>query len=38
MTPLTGTSDPSHMRSDLDIFGFCLEREEVERIERLVAR
>ena len=38
MTPLTGTGDPSHMRSDLDIFAFCLEREEVERIERLVAR
>ena len=38
MMPLSGTRDPSHMRSDLEIFDFCLEREEVERIEGLVAR
>lgn len=35
MVPLTGTSDPDHMRADLEVFDFCLDREEVERIERL---
>jgi diketogulonate reductase-like aldo/keto reductase len=28
MMPLTGTSDPQHMRQDLDIFGFALSGEE----------
>jgi diketogulonate reductase-like aldo/keto reductase len=35
MVPLTGTSDPAHMRADLDVFDFRLEPEEVERIEGL---
>jgi diketogulonate reductase-like aldo/keto reductase len=35
MIPLTGTSDPEHMREDLEAFGFRLEQEEVERIEAL---
>jgi diketogulonate reductase-like aldo/keto reductase len=35
MLPLTGTSDPVHMRADLDIFDFQLAVEEVELIERL---
>ena len=37
MVPLTGTTDPAHMREDLDVFDFRLEPGEVERIERLVA-
>jgi diketogulonate reductase-like aldo/keto reductase len=35
MIPLTGTTDPDHMRADLDVFDFRLEPEEVERIETL---
>jgi diketogulonate reductase-like aldo/keto reductase len=35
MVPLTGTTDASHMRADLDIFEFRLDAEEVARIERL---
>jgi diketogulonate reductase-like aldo/keto reductase len=35
MVPLTGTTDAEHMRADLDVFNFRLEREEVERIESL---
>jgi diketogulonate reductase-like aldo/keto reductase len=35
MLPLTGTTDPAHMRDDLDVFDFRLEPAEVERIERL---
>jgi diketogulonate reductase-like aldo/keto reductase len=35
MVPLTGTTDPSHMRADLDVFDFRLGPEEVERIEAL---
>ena len=35
MVPLTGTTDPDHMRADLEVFDFRLEPEEVERIERL---
>ena len=38
MAPLTGTTDADHMRADLEVFDFVLGREEVERIERLVAR
>jgi diketogulonate reductase-like aldo/keto reductase len=38
MMPLTGTSDPNHMREDLDIFDFQLDPEEVERIETLAER
>jgi diketogulonate reductase-like aldo/keto reductase len=37
MVPLTGTTDAEHMRADLDVFNFRLEREEVERIESLAA-
>lgn len=33
MIALTGTSDPQHMREDLEVLGFRLEREEVARIE-----
>jgi diketogulonate reductase-like aldo/keto reductase len=32
---LTGTTDPGHMRADLDVFDFRLDPEEVERIERV---
>jgi len=35
MVPLTGTTDPAHMRSDLEVFDFRLDQEDVERIERL---
>jgi diketogulonate reductase-like aldo/keto reductase len=30
---LTGTSDARHMREDLDVFGFQLDPEEIERID-----
>jgi diketogulonate reductase-like aldo/keto reductase len=36
MVPLTGTTDPEHMRADLDVFSFRLEPDEVEQVERLV--
>jgi diketogulonate reductase-like aldo/keto reductase len=36
MIPLTGTTDPEHMRADLEVFDFRLAPEEVERIEGLV--
>jgi diketogulonate reductase-like aldo/keto reductase len=36
--PLTGTSNVDRMRTDLDVFDFRLEPEEVERIEGLAAR
>ena len=35
MVPLTGTTDVSHMRSDLEVVDFCLDLQEIERIERL---
>jgi diketogulonate reductase-like aldo/keto reductase len=35
IVPLTGTTKPSHMREDLEVFNFRLEPEEVERIENL---
>ena len=35
MIPLTGTTNPSHMQADLDVFDFCLELKEVKLIERL---
>ncbi len=35
MLPLTGTTNPNHMRADLDVFDFRLEPEEVKRIEHL---
>jgi diketogulonate reductase-like aldo/keto reductase len=35
IVPLTGTTDTRHMREDLDVFTFRLERNEVEFIENL---
>jgi diketogulonate reductase-like aldo/keto reductase len=35
MVPLTGTTDAGHMGADLDVFNFCLDPQEVERIDRL---
>lgn len=35
MVPLTGTTNAGHMKSDLDVFDFRLDPEEVGRIERL---
>lgn len=35
MLPLTGTSDPAHMRDDLAVLDFRLQPAEVERIENL---
>ncbi|HKB03222.1 MAG TPA: aldo/keto reductase [Gemmataceae bacterium] len=33
MVPLTGTTDPEHMRADLEVFDFRLSADEVKRIE-----
>ena len=35
MVPLTGTTDPAHMRADLEVYDFRLDHQDVERIERL---
>jgi diketogulonate reductase-like aldo/keto reductase len=35
MVPLTGTTDVNHMRADLEVFDFCLDAQEIKRIERL---
>lgn len=35
MIPLTGTTDPGHMRQDLAVYGFELAADEVESIEGL---
>jgi diketogulonate reductase-like aldo/keto reductase len=35
MIPLTGTTDPAHMREDLGAFDFNLESAEVDLIERI---
>jgi diketogulonate reductase-like aldo/keto reductase len=35
MIPLTGTTDPAHMKADLEAFDFHLEPEEIEQIECL---
>ena len=35
--PLTGTTDAEHMQADLEVFDFELVRDEIERIETLVA-
>ena len=35
MIPLTGTTDAAHMESDLEVFNFALNREEVETIDFL---
>jgi diketogulonate reductase-like aldo/keto reductase len=37
MVPLTGTTDPDHMRADLEVFDFRLTPEETQRIERLAS-
>jgi diketogulonate reductase-like aldo/keto reductase len=37
IVPLTGTTDPAHMRADLSAFDFRLTADEVERIEGLIA-
>ncbi len=37
MLPLTGTTNADHMRADLDVFDFCLEPDDIRRIEQLVA-
>jgi len=33
--PLTGTTDPDHMREDLDIHGFALSDEDMHLIENI---
>ncbi len=33
MVPLTGTTDPEHMRADLEAFDFVLDADEVRRID-----
>jgi diketogulonate reductase-like aldo/keto reductase len=38
MLPLTGTTDPDHMREDLDSSSFDLAEEEVSLIETLGAK
>jgi diketogulonate reductase-like aldo/keto reductase len=35
MMPLTGTTNVGHMQADLGVFDFCLDPDEVKRIERL---
>jgi diketogulonate reductase-like aldo/keto reductase len=35
MITLTGTTDPDHMRSDLEVFDFALQAEEAKEIEHL---
>jgi diketogulonate reductase-like aldo/keto reductase len=35
MIPLTGTTDARHMRADLEVFDFALERDEMKTIERI---
>jgi diketogulonate reductase-like aldo/keto reductase len=35
MIPLTGTTDPDHMRSDLEVFDFALQADEAKEIEHL---
>jgi len=37
MIPLTGTTDPEHMRQDLAVYEFDLDADEVEAIEKLGA-
>jgi diketogulonate reductase-like aldo/keto reductase len=38
MIALTGTTDPTHMREDLDVFDFQLDQEETAAIESLATR
>jgi diketogulonate reductase-like aldo/keto reductase len=37
MLPLTGTTDPDHMREDLDVFDFELTADELREIENIAA-
>jgi diketogulonate reductase-like aldo/keto reductase len=37
MIALTGTTSADHMRADLGVFDFHLERAEIEQIEGLAA-
>jgi diketogulonate reductase-like aldo/keto reductase len=37
MQPLTGTTDPAHMREDLGAYGFELSPEDVRLIETIAA-
>jgi diketogulonate reductase-like aldo/keto reductase len=37
MIPLTGTTDPAHMREDLEAFDFNLESADVDLIERIAS-
>jgi len=37
MLPLTGTTNPAHMREDLDIFDFRLDEPEIKCIETIAA-
>ena len=36
MLPLTGTTDPAHMQTDLDVFDFQLEPDESTGIDRVI--
>jgi diketogulonate reductase-like aldo/keto reductase len=38
LLPLTGTTSPIHMQSDLDVTSFQLSPEEVDSIENIIAR
>ena len=38
MIPLTGTTDPVHMKADLDAFDFSLSPVQIEEIERIAYR
>jgi diketogulonate reductase-like aldo/keto reductase len=38
MLPLTGTTNPDYMRSDLNIFDFQLDAQEIDQIERIAQR
>jgi len=38
MLPLTGTTDPEHMRADLSVFDFALDPDEVRRIDGIAGR
>jgi diketogulonate reductase-like aldo/keto reductase len=35
MLPLTGTTDPEHMREDLDLFDFELSPDEMQVVETI---
>lgn len=37
MIPLTGTTDPNHMRADLEVFEFQLQPDEAARIDKLLS-